>query len=424
MPTQLTTVTQDRYRNIFRILFFAILVVYIADLFTPLRLHVDTVRYYLIKDCIEIGCPPDSDAAHDYFPYGYTALLLILSKLGILKSFTIVLINSIFLVAGTYFVYKVFQKRIGLYQLFVLVLFNWLFIKFVAHPLSEMQYIFFSLSSVYCYHRFTQSKKIWYLLASLLLGWVAFMTRTIGVTLIAAIVLGILWEYREQQLTFFRKNKLLVAGIFLILALALVLFSKFLGLNHYANVLSEHFKEASFLKRVGWRFKEWGEIFINTPSNKIIDRLAGKPGEIAFMAFGLLVLAWFMYTMFSRKNAIPFFIKAYLIFYCLIMFNWPFNDPRFWVPVMPLMAAIVLHGNFTRRLLKAAAIALTIVYLVLGFIAGGYMVYSSYNKEFFVRNQARGSYKNEYEIHFYGKPQSDTAKKIDKDVLFILQRHD
>jgi len=74
----------ERYQTIVKLAFFTILAVYIVDCFTPLRLHVDTIRYYAIKDCIEFGCPADSDAATDYFPYGYTVLLLVFSKLGIL----------------------------------------------------------------------------------------------------------------------------------------------------------------------------------------------------------------------------------------------------------------------------------------------------------------------------------------------------
>ena len=67
--------------------------VYLVNCLTPLRLHVDMLRYFAIKDCVELGCPPDSAAAKDYLPWGYTGLLLFLSKLGILKSFVIVAIN-------------------------------------------------------------------------------------------------------------------------------------------------------------------------------------------------------------------------------------------------------------------------------------------------------------------------------------------
>src|ERR1700688_2049045 len=109
MLTQPSYALSNRLNIIFKWAFFAMVAVYLIDCFTPLRLHYDSVRYYAIKDCWEFKCPPDSDAAKDYFPIGYTALLFVLSKLGILKSFSIVLINSAFLLSSLYFLYKVFE---------------------------------------------------------------------------------------------------------------------------------------------------------------------------------------------------------------------------------------------------------------------------------------------------------------------------
>jgi hypothetical protein len=425
MPQQTLQPSPGRYKTLLLGGFLFLVAVYIADCFSPLRLHVDTVRYYAIKDCIEFGCPVTSDAATDYFPYGYTMLLLLFSKLGILKHFPIIFINVVYLLGGLYFIYKTFQSKLSPYFFFAMVLVNWLFVKFTDHPLSECQYIFFSCGSVYYYSRFSRDKKVKFLLGSLLLGWIAFMTRTIGITLIGAIAVDLLWQYKEQQLNFFRRNKLLVSGILVVLVVLIVVFSRVVGINHYGEVLQEHFREAPFFKRVGWRFKEWGEIFINTPSNKIIDRLAGKPGELLFMAVGLGIFVWFLVVLFARKNAFPLYIKLYMVFYCLIMFNWPFNDPRFWLPVMPVMAAVALQatipdGGFL-RFVKGAYL---VMYIGLGLFSCGYMVYSSFNREFLAHNQAKGAYRNEYETHWYGKPLSDTARKMDSLALHVLDKYD
>jgi hypothetical protein len=412
--------------NLVKIAFFVMVAVYLLDCFTPLRLHYDSVRYYLIKDCLEFGCPPDSAAAKDYFPIGYTALLLVLSKLGILKSFSIVLINSVYLLASLYFLYQTFEGRIPKFLFFFVVMINWLFVKFATHPLSEMQYLFFSLASVLLFHRFLKNKKILSLIFSLFFGWLAFMTRTVGVTLVGALAVGLIWEYRVQQLEFLKRNKFVVGAILLVLVGSLIVFSKFLGLNHYWDVLNEHLKEASFFKRVGWRFKEWGEIFINAPSNKVIDRLAGEMGRLLYMAIGLLIFCWFLCRVFLRKNQFPFFIKAYFIFYCIIMFNWPFNDPRFWVPIMPIILGYTIQCWYEEKnkLIRNLFLALFAVYVALGVFASGYMVYTSFNKKVFAKTQAKGEFRNEYETHFYGKPLSDTARVVDQDVLSVLKRYD
>jgi len=52
------------------------------------------------------------------------------------------------------------------------------------------------------------------------------------------------------------------------------------------------------------------------------------------------------------------------------------------------------------------------------------MVYTSLNKKVFARTQAKGAYRSEYEIHFYGKPLSDTVTSVDKDVIELLKRYD
>jgi hypothetical protein len=107
------------------------------------------------------------------------------------------------------------------------------------------------------------------------------------------------------------------------------------------------------------------------------------------------------------------------------MFNWPFNDPRFWVPVMPVIAAVVIQMPLnSTRLMKTLSSLLLIVYVALGVFASGFMVYTSLNREAFSRSQAKGVYRNEYETFFFGKPLSDTATHVDPYVMDLLKRYD
>lgn len=398
---------------------------YLVNCLTPLRLHVDTLRYFAVKDCIEFGCPPDSDAAKDYLPYGYTALLLVLSKLGILKSFSIVFINCIYLAAALYFAGKLFKGAVHPFFFFVVVLLNWTIIKFVVHPLSEMQYLFFSLGSLYFFHVYTQKKRIGPLLISFMLGGLAFITRSVGVALVPALLLALAWEYRKEIRIIISRNKI-VAIVVLLLAVAVLVFSRQLGLNHYTGVFSKQFQEGrSFGQIIQWHFTEWAEIFVNIPANKAVQYLPGRTGDVLFVAGGILFFAWFAYMLFFRKTNTPFVIKAYLFFYCILMFTWPFYDPRFWVPILPLVAAVILQTPFDKnKTVKTASRILLAVYVLMGIFAVGYSTYTSLNKKSFSRNQARGAYRNEYETHFFGKPLSDTARKEDPAVLHVLERYD
>ena len=410
-----------------------LIVLYFILCFTPLRLHYDSIRYFAIKDCLELGCPPDSDAAKDFFPFGYTALLLLYSKLGILHSFSIVFTNALYLFGGLLFLYKVFDKSISPISLFVLVLCNWLFIKFVTHPLSEMQYLFLSMACVYYFHQYTQTRKLLFLLLAIFLSWLALQTRTIGISLVAGIGVGLVWEYKNSMMLFLKKNKLLVGAAVILIVAAVILFARQLGLYHYFNVFTTHLKETSFLTRLGWHFTEWGEVFLNMPSGKAIEKLPSTIGSSLFVIVGVLLFAWFSFSFF-RSKAIPFYLKAYIFFYCIILFNWPFADPRFWVPILPVMVVTVLQAPLERfNWTKIAGRLVALVYIVMGMLSAGFMLYSSFNKSFFAKTQANGVYQKEYEMHFFGKVSIDTATStrhadttyiVNPAIVDLLKRHD
>ncbi|HWK04083.1 MAG TPA: hypothetical protein VNS58_10660 [Puia sp.] len=425
MPIQSSPAADSRYTLFLKCSFALLAALYLINCLTPIRLCVDTVRYFGIKDCIEFGCPPDSDAAKDYMPYGYTVLLLILSKLGILRSFSIVLINCAYLFTALYLVKKIFGHAINPLLMMVLVLLNWTTIKFVTHPLSEMQYLFFSMSSLYLFYCFSNTRKIGYLLLAFVAGILAFLTRTVGVALFAALLAGLVWEYRKELILILRRNKILIVVLFL-LVVGVIVFSRLLGLNHYTGVMSNQFQKGlSRLSIIKWHFTEWGEISMNTSLAKVFRYFPFSSGEAFFILFGLLIFALFIYILFFRKNTIPVIIKVYLLFYSILLFNWPFYDPRFWVPVLPLIAAVAIQtfSHIRHNGIKWAGSLFLAAYITLGIGSIGYMTYTSLHRSTFARSQAGGAYRNEYETQFFGKPQSDTARKIDPFVMQILKRY-
>jgi len=401
-----------------------LLLLYLLNCLTPLRIHYDMLRYYAIRDCLEFGCAPDSVAAQDYLPYGYTYLLLVLSKLGILKSFSIVLINCLYLFGGLYMVRKMFGEKLSPFLFYVIVLLNWTVIKYVAHPLSEIQYLFFSIASLYFFFRYTRDRRVLFLLPSILFAGLAFLTRTIGIALVPAILLGLAWEHREQLKTVIVKNRILLI-LLLILIAGIAVFSKQLGLNHYTGVMSTQMKAGpGFGTILLFHFKEWAELLLNIPFKRLESFLPGRGGSWIFILFGMAFFSLFLYLLLSKKS-IPPVIKIYMVAYSLILFSWPFIDPRFWVPVVPLIIAVLMQASFSLKKPYAYAMLLLFTgYILSGIPAVGYMTYTSLNRKVEARTQASGVYRNEYEIHYYGKPLSDTARKIDSFVLHVLQKYD
>ncbi len=130
---------------------FGMVLVYLLRAVLPLHLHFDRIRYYNIKDCLEFGCDPNSFAATELPPFGYTGLLIVLSSWVSSIRFSIVFVNCLYILLVFTWCIKIFASQLNPFVFGVLALFNWTLIKFVAHPLSEMQYIFFSAVSLYCF---------------------------------------------------------------------------------------------------------------------------------------------------------------------------------------------------------------------------------------------------------------------------------
>lgn len=402
-----------------------LVLLYLVNLLTPLRLHLDMLRYFAIKDCIELGCPPDSEAAKDYLPFGYTALLLLLSKLHILSSASLVIINIAYLTGTLLLAKKMLETGKWFFLFCILIMLNWTTIKFVLHPLSELQYMFFSMAALYYYHRFTQTEKFASLLIAVFFTILAIATRTVGVALAGAIVLGLIWHYRKQLGTFLNRNKLLV-GVIIVIVLLVLVFSKQLGLNHYTGVMTKQYDEGMTLKDIiVGHFIEWGEISVNTSIARLYSMMPKSSADAIFLGFGILFAGIFIYALCSKKVVMPVIVRIYLVLYTILMFNWPFYDPRFWVPVTPLIIFVMMNLPFLKnRLVKPVAMIYLFVYAVLGLGSIGYMIYTSYNKEVFSRTQAAGAYRNEYETYFFGSPQSDTATRVDPFILSVIKRYD
>ncbi len=89
------------------------------------------------------------------------------------------------------------------------------------------------------------------------------------------------------------------------------------------------------------------------------------------------------------------------------------------------MLAVMLRTPFNSKpWLKGVKPYLLAAYLALGLFASAYSLYIGLDKNRFAQKQASGVYRNEYEIKFFGKPQSDTATRVDPEVLNILKKYD
>jgi len=417
------------YFQVMRFLKWVILMmagVYIAGCFTPLHLYYDTIRYFNIKDCIEHACPPDASAASDFLPYGYPVLLAGLSGLGILQPFTIVLINCLYAFAGLYLLKKIFGQHVSTLWFIVIVLFNWTWIMIVTCPLSEMQYFFLSSASLYCFFIYTRNKNYAYLFLSALCCILAVFTRTAGIALAAALIIGLFWHYKAAIQRIPRRYILLIM-ILVILGAVSLFFVRRLRIADYSSYFYSYFKKDTghfVLSNLNNHFTEAGELFLNVSLQTVLLKWHIPAIRILFIVAGLLFFGLFVYRLIAQKDRTPFYIKAYLLIYAFIIFNWPYYDPRFWVPVFPFMVIVLLPSSAGRKAGKTPIIRLYLAaYFAIGVITAALWLYNGFSKQRFARSQAGGLYRNEYQLHFFGRPRVDSIH-YNQDAIDILRRYD
>ena len=420
-----------------RFLLLSFAVFYLLGCFAPLRLEYDSIHYFSLKECLENACPPGFQAAQDPHPLGYPVLLLVLSRLGLLHSFVIAGINALFLTGSLFFVSRSFPSSLRSFLFFPMVCLHWTFIKFFAYPLSEMQYLFFSTGCLYCFRRYVQFQRyaqaapekrwLWLIVAFAGAG-LAFFTRSAGALLAPVLVVGLMGEHRRVLKLPIVKVLLIGAGILCVAGV--FLFSKTLRLDMYLRSLGERGSPIPLLRE---HLKEWGQLILNVPGNKVMTLLPGW-GNLLLIVAGLLLVFVLIYAFYIRRKEVPLVISTYLIAYCLLLFNWPFFDARFWIPVLPYMVVVIVSLKGAPRrsgasrgakvLLGQWAKILLAIYFLLGLGAAGYSIYTMYHKEVFARTQAGGIFRNEYETWFFGRPMSDTATHpVDQEVLSILKRY-
>jgi hypothetical protein len=418
--------TQRGSAQLISSLIFLLFLVYVVNAFTPLRLTFDTVRYFKIKEWIEAGRPAGVDAATDFLPAGYVWFLYLLEKLGIAVSPVISFIQLIYFVAGSYFFSKINGNRKYFPLILVVCMFSWTVLKFVITPLSEMQFIFLTSMSLFFFYRWEKFKKVFDMLLCIVFTAMAVYTRTAGLSLVIA---GMLYFVITRYSLLFPEGRRFPAVWVVILLLGVVssmIFTDVIHVNEYFQFLISHFEYGVgyTLSRNAWfHLVDFGSLFLNMPAGKVPFMPQMVTNSLfAITGFGFLCLA--TYLLVSRKASMHLMLRLYTGVYLLMIFNWPYYEPRFFVPVVPVITVLLIR-NFPvfPSLVKNALKLYLVFYALIGTAAIGYYTYTSLNREALSQKQDAGIWRNEYETYFFGKPLSDTATVVRKPIVELLKKY-
>ncbi|HEU4633059.1 MAG TPA: hypothetical protein VFS22_03685 [Flavisolibacter sp.] len=139
---------------------------------------------------------------------------------------------------------------------------------------------------------------------------------------------------------------------------------------------------------------------------------------------GLIFLIIVLRRVFSKKFSIPLHIRIYLTGYILLIFNWPFFEARFWFPILPLLAAILLLPKNTARpqLFRPAVSLYKLYYVLTGIFVMSYYTWLSTHKEALVKRHDAGKWQREYRMHFFNETPADST--YDKRAFYLLEKYD
>jgi hypothetical protein len=394
-------------------------IVYFINCFTPLRLTNDTLRYFAIMERMDGTWPAEFGAYNDFLPMGYVYFLMALAKLHILHSFTICLLQLLFLAGSLNYVRKLFGPSVPVWTLIIFSLLNWTTIKLTITPLSEMQFLFFTTGTLYYFQKLKESKKFGFLVATILFCTLAIWTRTAGVVLLIALLATLLINNWRR----FSRNKipLIIAGVIVVAGFILLFtqpkFTRYLG--YFFKPLADD-PASFFYKNITRHFRDWAELFINIPFSKVNVEVVPI---LIYLPVGILTMSYVVRRLLMKKFPIPFHVRIYFIGYILLIFNWPFYEARFWFPVLPLAFAVMLlpkqAPNFTVKYWK---VFLKAYYAIIGFLVLGYYTALSYSKTGIAEKHDAGLWKKEYRIHFFNEKPAHSV--YNKKALYILDKYD
>lgn len=408
--------------------------VYLLQVFSPLRLNHDAVRLLsMAVNAHETGSYL-VDGKVEQYPPGYPYLVKLLLDAGLGSTTWLNLMNLVWLGVGCWGWYWIGRRQAHLPAWLaglavLLPLLSWVCIKHAVIPLTDFPYLGISTLALLFAQRYwsTTDRLAWRdLTMALMLSVAAMQVRTIGIALLAAVGAAVLCHPLtvKQVPPRLRPGRriLLATGIPLVL---LLLVAALTGWIRPSNSSSYLFSVLTFLKGEAeispwqvllWRLTELTSVFANYP-------LPANRGLVIALP-GLIVAAGLLYAARAGWNTFRPCL-FYLGFYVGILALWPFTDPRFFLPVLPLISLLFVStiGRFiaespARLGLGAAYLGL---YAMLGLAALGYSTRLSLSGENFARLYGLPDAQATY-AHAFGLSPAPDSPPPHASWLKLLQR--
>ena len=408
---------------------------YAAQLMTPLRLNYDALDFLRMATSAADGFGFYPDKTTERYPLAYPYVLLWMASGGVLGSFSIVALNLGFVALGTIAAALLAgamfgQKSIVVPGVMVFTLFSWVMVKHVTLPLSDLMYFGVSMWCLVAITKALQASGIaallYFTFGAVLLA-VAVATRHVG----ACLGLAFAWAVYVRLTSGWSHGRrcdrvLALGGVAISLSfLLLIALSRFeLPLPEYIKSI---FHEDQILRTAFARLADIGALVLNAN----LARFGMSPAFVgASFILGLaVVLACFACLFPSRGRIPPVFV--YLCSYLWLIFMTPWEDTRYFLPVLPLIAfslarPIVFLASQGSAWVRIGLPLWTLIYVCLGVAAFAYSTWLSLSGPRFAERFGTPHTREMYQA-FYRDKKTPNAVASDyraEEFIRILQRFD
>jgi hypothetical protein len=426
--------TFQRFRVAAGLALLLVSLAYLVQIASPLRLVGDGVDYLLQASSAADGNGFLVHGVQSMRPPGYPALIFLLVKAGIGKSWAIVALNCLLLGIGCWSSYYVLRSSFGFGAgtaqiICLLTLLSFVMVKHVTYPLSDVPFFGASMPCLLLLLRAegeTTPARYWQLAVSVPLLVFCIELRTIGIALIPAFawaaVGGARWVKNVPQ--WLRQHRVATFVVLLLVLVAMAWAGRIFLHSRYLQFNAKTLHRRGVMGNVISDFKdhtwEWGELAVNAPVSKLPGEL-----EIPVRIIGFIALLLAATGVWEKRRTLDA-STWYLAGFSSIVFAYPWFDTRLWLPVLPLLMGYVSIG--ARRLipsglLRPAIIVYCSLFCLLGVVALGYSTRLTFAGSQFPDLYGDGSLRATYRNAFLGESPRH-PNDISPDALYLLRRYE
>jgi len=403
---------------------------YLVQIASPLRLTPDAIAYLSMAGSAGAGSGLAFHGHATQYPPGYPLAIFSLREAGLGTSWAIVALNCLLLGIGLISLYNLLRKafefaRAPALLVCAFTMLSFPFFKHVALPLSDILFFMLAMQALLAAEglaRLSGHRRwgMWYV--ALLETAAATVTRTAGIALVPAILwphaVGIFHAIRKAPGP--RRLAYAVVAIALVLAAAAAASVWVFRSLYFENMRRQYAAPCSTVPRVAlYRLTEWGQLATNVPYSQAPAAL-----RAAFPVIGAAALAIAVVALWARRRRVgP--VEAFVVCYGLILLVWPYWDARFWLPVLPLVMAMVaqLVWRLIRtRPLRIAAAAYLALFALIGLIGLVYTTRISLSGSSFPDRYRYPGLEATYEAAWGRRSAEDPA--VNADALRVLRRYE